>query len=83
MWRLPLAPEAKESLKSEIADLKNLGDSWGGAITAAIFLQEFVDKIPWIHVDLAGPAFLEKSHRFYPAGGTGFGVTTLLELLSA
>ena len=80
---MPLADELKDSLKSEVADLKNLGGSWGGAITAALFLQEFVGKRPWIHVDIAGPAFLEKPYLFHPQGGTGFGVLTLLEIFSS
>lgn len=81
VWRLPLAQELKEGLKSDVADLRNIGNSWGGAITAALFLAEFVGKVPWIHVDIAGPSYLEKPHAFYPKGGTGFGIATLVELL--
>ena len=82
VWRLPLGRELKDSLKSSVADLKNVGGSWGGAITAALFLEEFVEKVPWIHVDIAGPAYLDKPYLSYPKGGTGFGIFTLLELLA-
>jgi leucyl aminopeptidase len=81
VWHMPLAEELRESLKSDVADVKNIGGSWGGAITAALFLREFVKKVPWVHVDIAGPAFLDKPHKFHPKGGTGFGVLTLLEML--
>ena len=83
VWRMPLAEELREGLKSEVADLRNVGDSWGGAITAALFLEEFVGKTPWLHVDIAGPSFLEKPHGVHPKGGTGYGVLTLLELMRA
>jgi leucyl aminopeptidase len=81
IWRLPLAKELSDGLKSPVADLKNVGGSWGGSITAALFLKEFVGSTAWIHVDIAGPAFLEKAHGFHPKGGTGYGVLTLMELL--
>ena len=80
-WQMPLAGELKESLKSSIADLKNIGGPWGGAITAALFLQEFVGDRPWMHLDIAGPAYLEKPRSASPKGGTGFGVPTLVEML--
>lgn len=80
MWRLPLAGELRDGLNSRVADLKNIGGTWGGSITAALFLREFVGKTPWLHLDIAGPAFLEKPRAFSPKGGTGFGVLTLLEL---
>jgi leucyl aminopeptidase len=83
MWRLPLAGELREGLNSRVADLKNIGGTWGGTITAALFLKEFVGKTPWLHLDIAGPAFLEKARGFAPKGGTGFGVLTVLELLKA
>lgn len=81
IWRLPLAGELREGLNSRVADLKNIGGSWGGSISAALFLREFVGKTPWLHLDIAGPAFLEKPRAFSPKGGTGFGVLTVLELL--
>ena len=55
---------------------------FAGAITAALFLQEFVNEVPWAHLDIAGPAFASKDHLTCPKGGTGFGVRTLLKLLS-
>lgn len=85
VWHMPLTSEYKELLKSPVADLKNIsGGRYGGAITAALFLQEFVaDGIPWAHLDIAGPAFAEKDAPISPKGGTGFGVRTLLEFLRA
>ncbi|MFH1130556.1 MAG: leucyl aminopeptidase [Pseudomonadota bacterium] len=82
VWALPLPMRLKEQLKSPIADLKNSGDRWGGALTAGLFLQEFVEQVPWIHVDIAGPAFAEKAYGHISKGGTGFGVATLLEYLT-
>jgi len=83
MWHLPLPKRLKSQLESPIADLKNSGERWGGALTAGLFLQEFVDEIPWIHVDIAGPSFAEKEWAYMPRGGTGFGVATLVEYLSS
>lgn len=83
IWELPLEEEYKELNKSEVADISNIPSTrYGGAITAALFLAEFVEKLPFVHLDIAGPAFAEKSNDFSPKGGTGFGVRTLLELLS-
>ncbi len=82
MWELPLTKEYKTMNKSEVADIANIPSSrYGGAITGALFLQEFVDNKPWIHVDIAGPAFMEKSYELGPKGATGFGVRTLLEYM--
>jgi leucyl aminopeptidase len=83
LWELPLVKEYREDIKSSIADIKNVGSSHGGAITAALFLQEFVAQIPWAHLDIAGPAFTEKDILTCPKGGTGFGVLTLLNFLSS
>jgi leucyl aminopeptidase len=81
IWQLPMFPEYGEQIRSEVADIKNVGDGrWGGAITAAKFLEEFVGGKPWVHLDIAGPAFLESSKSWLEAGGTGFGVRTLVEL---
>ena len=60
--------------------MKNIGGSYGGALTAGLFLQEFVDGVPWVHLDIAGPAFLGSDDGYLPKGGTGFGVRTLIEL---
>ena len=81
-WRLPLLEDLKEQLKSDIADLKHTGDRYGGSITAALFLREFVGKnIPWIHCDIAGPSLSTRAYGIYPKGGTGHGVLTFLRFL--
>jgi leucyl aminopeptidase len=81
LWRLPLAPEYRAMLDSTVADMKNIGGPLAGAITAALFLQEFVaDGTPWAHIDLAGPAFAETPFDEHPKGGTGFGVRSLVAL---
>ncbi len=80
-WRLPLDPKLAETLKSKRADITNLGGSWGGAITAAQFLQNFKGEVSWAHLDIAGPALAEKDDASIRAGGTGFGVLTLWALL--
>jgi leucyl aminopeptidase len=78
LWPLPLNQEFRRQLKSDVADLANVaGSRWGGAETAAAFLQEFVDGPKWCHIDIAGPAFASAPHGAYLAkGGTGFGVLT-------
>src|SRR5262249_2621241 len=81
MWRLPLPPRLVEQLKSEVADMKNTGERWGGALTAGLFLKEFVGQTPWLHVDLAGPASTDKELGHVGKGGTGFGVASILEFL--
>ncbi len=81
-WHLPLPDDYKESLKSEIADTNNIADmNGGGAITAALFLSDFVKDTCWAHVDIAGPAFAKKESAYCGAGGTGFGVRLLCDLL--
>jgi leucyl aminopeptidase len=82
IWQLPLIEEYKEDLKSPIADLKNIGGRGGGCITGGLFLQEFVDsKIPWAHIDIAGPSWTEKELDYCSRGGTGVGVRTVLGYL--
>jgi leucyl aminopeptidase len=81
MWRLPLAPEYKDKIKSTIADIKNIGGSEAGSITAALFLQEFVEKTDWAHLDIAGTAFSTSDKLATPKGGTGFGVRTLIRYI--
>jgi leucyl aminopeptidase len=78
LWQMPLVAEYKDDIKSAVADLKNIGGGHAGSITAALFLQEFVGSTPWVHLDIAGPAFLEKGLPYAPKGGTGFGVRTLV-----
>jgi leucyl aminopeptidase len=82
VWPMPLEKAYREKLKSPVADLKNVGDRNGGAITAALFLSEFV-RVPLAHLDIAGPAFAKKGHALGPEGGTGFGVRTILEVAQA
>jgi leucyl aminopeptidase len=80
-WRLPLLDDLKEQLRSDIADLKHTGDRWGGSITAALFLKEFVGNCAYIHADIAGPSLADRAHGFYPKGGTGHGVLTFLRFI--
>lgn len=81
-WQLPMYEEYFENLKSDIADMKNTGARGGGASAAAIFLKEFVkDEIPWVHLDIAGVAFLEKPQKELIKGATGVGVRTLLNYI--
>jgi leucyl aminopeptidase len=80
MWHMPLDEEYKEQLKSEFADIPNIGSRWGGAITAAMFLKEFADPAPWVHLDIAGTAWLEETKPYLPKGPTGVGVRTLVKL---
>jgi leucyl aminopeptidase len=80
-WRMPLLDELAEQLKSDVADLKHTGDRWGGSITAALFLREFVGKVPWLHCDIAGPVLAERARGMYPKGGTGHAVLTFLSLV--
>jgi leucyl aminopeptidase len=83
MWELPFDDNMKEKLSSPIADLKNVGNRYGGAITAGMFLEEFVsDKIKWCHIDIAGPAFTKTGFGYNPKGGTGVGARTLLYYLN-
>jgi leucyl aminopeptidase len=82
LWQLPLVKEYKELIRSSVADMKNIGGAHGGAITAALILQEFVGNTPWAHLDIAGPAFAESDNALGPKGGTGFGVRTLVKFLS-
>ena len=81
VWQLPMFAEFGEQISSDVADIKNVGEGrWGGAITAAKFLEVFVADRPWVHVDLAGPAFAEKPKAWLDAGGTGFLLRTLVAL---
>jgi leucyl aminopeptidase len=83
-WPMPLPEELLSGLKSKVADLANIGERAGGMLTAGVFLREFVGATPWGHLDVAGPAFNEKSaHGYTPVGGTGVGVRTLLALLES
>jgi leucyl aminopeptidase len=80
-WRMPLLEDLREQLKSDVADLKHLGDRWGGSISAALFLREFVGKAKWIHCDVAGPVLADSAKGAYPKGGTGHAVLTFLKMV--
>jgi leucyl aminopeptidase len=83
MWHLPLPQEYRKDLDSEIADLKNItGGRGGGALTAGLFLSEFTGDVPWVHLDIAGPARASSDDGYIGKGGTGFGVRTLVEVLT-
>jgi leucyl aminopeptidase len=81
MWRMPLLEELRESMKSDVADLKHTGDRYGGSIIGALFLREFIGESKWIHLDIAGPAFTDRPTALSPKGGTGFGLLTLVRFL--
>ncbi|RPI73894.1 MAG: leucyl aminopeptidase [Ignavibacteriales bacterium] len=82
VWPLPMWDDFHKQNKSDVADVKNLGGRWGGAITAAKFLENFVDsKIPWVHLDIAGPSILNDSSNYSKKYMTGFGVRLLFEFL--
>ena len=83
MWRLPLVPEYRKLLDSEVADMKNIGGPYGGAITAGLFLQEFVGDKPWAHIDMAGPMRVDGDDGWLSKGATAYGVRTFVELLDA
>jgi leucyl aminopeptidase len=78
VWQLPLWKDYKQHIESPIADVKNIGNRYGGAITAALFLAEFVDDTPWVHLDIAGPAFAEHANDLGPKGATGVPVRMLV-----
>ena len=82
VWHLPLPADYRKQLDSPMADLKNIGNRWGGTLTAALFLREFVaDGIPWAHLDIAGPAWTDSVDGEAAKGGTGFGVRLLVDLI--
>ena len=81
LWQMPMFEEYKESLQSDIADMKNTGSRMGGAQIAGIFLQNFVKKVHWAHIDIAGTAFLDKPQNEFSKGATGAGVRTLINYL--
>lgn len=82
VWQMPMFDSYNDQLKSEVADCKNVGTRWGGAITAAKFLEKFVGDTPWVHLDIAGPAFSDSSKPHRDGGGSGVMVRTLIELAS-
>ena len=81
IWQMPMYEEYKEQNKSEVADIKNIGGKYGGAITAAQFLAEFVGDTPWVHLDIAGTSLSEKERTYRVKGATGVSVRTLVNLI--
>ncbi|XXF80394.1 leucyl aminopeptidase [Myxococcaceae bacterium GXIMD 01537] len=81
-WRMPVSDLQKDSLRSDVADMKNAGERWGGAVNAALFLREFVGSTPWVHLDIAGPSVSPKERGYNGKGATGVGVRTLVEYVS-
>lgn len=80
VWQLPMFSHYAELIKSDVADIRNVGGRWGGAITAAKFLERFVKESPWVHLDIAGPAFASSDKPHREGGATGTMVRTLVEL---
>jgi leucyl aminopeptidase len=81
MWRLPLDDEYKDQIRSSIADIMNTGGRWGGAINAAMFLQEFAEETPWIHLDIAGTAWVEEQKPWIAKGPSGIALRSLVEFV--
>ncbi len=81
VWQLPMYDEYEKLIKSDVADVKNVGGRWAGAITAAFFLKKFIGKYNWAHLDIAGTAILEEDLPYAPKGGSGVGVRLLVEML--
>ena len=81
VWQLPLEKKRyRKLLDSDIADVKNVGGPYGGAITAAVFLSEFVGDVPWAHLDIAGPMKVDADESWRSKGATGFGTRLLVDL---
>jgi leucyl aminopeptidase len=80
-WRMPLDDEYKEVIRSGIADIMNSGGRWGGAITAAMFLKEFAEDTPWLHLDIAGTAWTEEAKPWIAKGPSGIAVRSLVEFV--
>ncbi len=83
VWHLPMPDYYRKNIDSDIADIKNTGTRWGGAINAAFFLKEFVGDVPWTHLDIAGPARWPEDEHYQVKGGSGFGVRTLVALVES
>ena len=83
VWNMPIDSSYEKDISSDIADMKNAGPRFGGSITAACFLERFVEKCPWSHMDIAGMAWSSKDAPTVPKGGTGWGVRTLNQLVKA
>jgi leucyl aminopeptidase len=83
LWRMPMEESYFESMKSPLADMKNTGARAGGAISAALFLKQYVKETAWAHLDIAGPVWVEKESGYNSAGATGYGVRTLVNWVMA
>jgi leucyl aminopeptidase len=83
LWKMPFEESYFESMKSPIADMKNIGARTGGAITAAVFLKQYVKDTTWAHMDVAGPVWTDKDKDYNPTGATGYGVRTLVDWVLA
>ena len=84
VWQLPMFDLYDEKIKSKVADIKNTGEGrWGGAINAAKFLENFVGEVPWVHIDIAGPAFADRPQPHRDAGATGVMVRTLVHWIES
>jgi leucyl aminopeptidase len=81
MWQMPMYEEYKEQIKSDVADIKNVGGRWGGAITAAHFLSEFIGDTPWVHIDIAGTMLADKDKGYMVKGASGIPARTLVNLV--
>ena len=82
-WELPLWTDYRKHIESTVADVKNIGQRWGGAISAALFLKEFVGEVPWAHLDVAGTAFSDRQTDYWPRGGTGSPARTLIRYVES
>jgi leucyl aminopeptidase len=82
LWRMPMGDRFDKLIDSPIADMKNIGGAFGGSITAAQFIQRFVNKVPWAHLDIAGTAWAEEARGSTPKGASGFGVRLLNRLVA-
>lgn len=81
VWQLPSHPDYRKQIKGDFGDIKNIGGGGAGTITAGLFLEEFVDETPWVHLDIAGTAYLDKANGYLPKGATGVHVKTLYNLV--
>ncbi|MDP2156562.1 MAG: leucyl aminopeptidase, partial [Nitrospirota bacterium] len=81
VWELPLFDEYKDYLKSDIADIRNIGNRIGSLMASAYFLYEFAGQSPWVHIDIAGTAWVEKDRPYVPKGASGIGVRLMLNLI--
>lgn len=84
LWPMPLVKEYRDLLKSDVADLKNIGSRWGSSLQAGLFLEEFTEGLSaWAHLDIAGPAYAEKAYGYFPKHATGYGVRLLIDFLES